>query len=160
MRETITISQTAWLNLCLISQGVASNCAASLPAIVYLTLCHRVLKRGRGGERGGKKAKFQLCFLLEPRLKRDVCPACQTRAPELLQSDGSPQRFRSAPTAAATRAQMWMNHICLFHLSQRLPPSLPASSGSNRVSTAKTHTYSDLIRLEIFTCRTPLFLMV
>lgn len=126
--------------------------------------CHRLSdtlpSSPQARERGGKKAKFQLCFLLEPRLKRDVCPACQTRAPELLQSDGSPQRFRSAPTAAATRAQMWMNHICLFHLSQRLPPSLPASSGSNRVSTAKTHTYSDLIRLEIFTCRTPLFLMV
>lgn len=60
MRETITISQTAWLNLCLISQGVTSNCAASLPAIVYLTLCHRVLKRGKGG--GGERKQIPTLF--------------------------------------------------------------------------------------------------
>lgn len=56
-RFLVTISQTACLNPCLISQGVMSNSAAPLAAILYLTHCHTLINE-REREKKGK-----VCFL-------------------------------------------------------------------------------------------------
>lgn len=153
MRETITISQTAWLNLCLISQEVTCYCAASLSAILYLTLCHRVLKQERGREKKKKKPSPTL-FSFQASNKRGPSPWHVHRPPLV---------WSACIDSSCCYPRSWMNYISLFHPSQWLLRSLSASSRSNRACTAKTcrpESYSDLIRLKIFTSRTLLFLMV
>lgn len=130
MRETITISQTAWLNLCLISQEVTSYCAASLSAIPYLTLCHPVLKREKGREKRKKKqAKSNFVFSSSLKQKRAISPACSQTSSSLISPHPSCIHSRSCYPSS------WMNYISLFHLSQRLLHSLSASFHCKDVQT-------------------------